>query len=156
MEIRLGVRGAREVEALARRFERAAAGLQGRLTGAVRSEAAPALAAVRSAWLGVEVSSSGDGGERSGLRARTAAATRMSPIAGGVSVVVDDELVDRRYGRTLVNGLDGQTWSHPIFGIAGTSTSERGQEVFFSTLRGRAWEPGLERVVDQTVREIEG
>lgn len=156
--IELSFRGGDSLRRLADRFDRAAAVLQGRLTDAVRDEAPAAVVAVRSAWLGVEVASTGDGGEHSGLRGRVAAATDAEPIPDGVRIRVHSPVVDAVYGQALVHGLNGSgTWHHPVFGRRGTVTVQYGQNVFAPTLQARraAWEQALERVVDQVAREIE-
>lgn len=158
MDVRIRAGGADALDRLAARLERAAAMLQPRLEVAIRSEGASAVVAVRAAWMGVEVSSTRDGGESSGLRARTAAATEAEPIPLGVRIRVDGPAIDARYGTSLAWGLDGLgTWVHPVFGTSAT-TVQAGQEVFFRTLRGHMprWAARLERVVDETVREIEG
>lgn len=106
----------------------------------------------------VEVSSTRGGGSHSGLRARVAAATRDVPIPAGVRIKVDSSAVDRRYGKSLVMGLNGMgVWAHPVFGT-GATTVQRGQEVFLATLRRHraAWNRQLKRVVDRTARRIEG
>lgn len=156
--IELSLRGGAQLRQLADRFDRAAAVLQGRLTDAVREQAPAAVVDVRNAWLGVEVASTGDGNEHSGLRSRVAAATNAEPIPDGIRIRVHSPAVDAVYGQALVHGLNGSgTWHHPIFGRRGTVTVQYGQNVFFPTLRARAdaWEQALERVVDQVAREIE-
>lgn len=160
MNITMGASGADRFDALARRFARAGSGgLQGRLTGTVRADGATVLAAVRAAWMGVEVTSTRGGGSSSGLRARVAAATSATPIPDGVRVEVEASAVDPVYGGSLTRGLNGMgRWRHPVFGDPDTWTQQAGQEVFYSTLRRfePSWRAGLERVVDQTAREIEG
>ncbi|TAK32328.1 MAG: hypothetical protein EPO40_03095 [Myxococcaceae bacterium] len=157
MDVRVSTRGAEKFDRLAGRFDRAAAELSYRLEDATRGEGDAAVAAVRAAWLGVEVTSTRGGGSSSGLRARVAAATSADPVPGGVRVRVDAGQVDSVYGGSLTRGLNGMgRWRHPVFGNANAWTQQAGQEVFYSTLRGRAWEPPLERVVDETAREIEG
>lgn len=158
MDISMVLRGADQLDQLAARMVRAAEMLQPRLEVAVREEGGPAVLDVRAAWLGVEVSSSRGGGEHSGLRARTAAATVSVAIPFGVRVQVNADEVDSRYGNSLVKGLNGMgTWIHPVFGTAATAV-QVGQEVFVRTLQARApaWEARVARVVDQTVRDIEG
>lgn len=154
--ITMRTRGDREFVALARRFEQAAGGLSYRLTGALQEEGQQALAAVRAAWLGVDVQSSRGGGGSTGLRARVAAATVAKPYPGGVTIEVESGRVGD-YGRTLAYGLDGLgRWRHPVFGNELVWAQQYGTEVFYSTLRGRGWEARLERVVDDVAREIQG
>lgn len=160
IRFRVGATGKAAVEAAARRFERAASGgLQSRLVQGLNQEAPSALTETRAAWLGVEVSSTRGGGSSSGLRARAAGATTSSPTGRGVKFEVEPAAVDPVYGKSLSYGLDGLgRWRHPVFGNTNAWTQQRGQEVFFKTLRGH--EPGFEgqlaRVVDQVAREIEG
>lgn len=157
MNITFRVSGADEVLALARRYERAAATLQQRLTGALQLEGQAALVETRAAWMRVEVSSTRGGGKSSGLRARVAAATQLVRTSGGVRIEVQSRRVDPRYGRTLAHGLDGLgTWRHPVFGDLRVQTTQRGEEVFFKTLRGRRWRASLVRVVGDVAREIRG
>lgn len=157
MNITMRTKGAAEVRALAGRFRQGGRGLQPRLVQALHQDAAPALAAVRSAFLGVQVSSSRGGGSSSGLRARVAAATRVETIPTGVQIAVDPAAVDSAYGKALSFGLDGLgRWRHPVWGNTRLWEQQYGQEVFYSTLTGRSWETGLGRVVDQVAREIEG
>jgi hypothetical protein len=156
--IRVSVSDRNRLHELAARLRRAAATLQTRLTNAVREEGRPALAEVRSAWLTIEVTSSADGGEHSGLRARAAAATKSQPIGQGVAFTVDGTAVDPRYP-DLVLSLDGlRGWRHPVFGNRRLQERQAGQEVFYRTLsaHARRWETRLERECDQVAREIEG
>lgn len=149
-----------QFQRLAQRLKRAGRGdLQRKLTQAVKREGDPALSAVRTAWGGVDVTSSGPGGYHSGLRARVAAATRIRVRGTGVRVEVDSARVDPRYGRTLVHGLDALfNWTHPLFGNRDRWYSQRGQEVFFSTLYGfeDEWRAGIEKAMQETAREIAG
>lgn len=161
MQIRVRVTGREDLQRAANRLARAArGGLQPRLTTSVRDTGRPALGAVRSAWQGVQVTSSGDGGESSGLRARVAAATESRPIGQGVAYDVNAAQVDPRYGSALVLGLDAlRPWVHPVFGIPGIPWERQtGQEVFYRTLQGfePRWRSGLEQVCDQLAHEIEG
>lgn len=157
MNITMRTKGAREVRALGDRFRSGGRGLQPRLVQALQQDAAPALAAVRAAFMGVQVTSSKGGGSSSGLRARVAAATRIETTAGGVQIAVEPSQVDAAYGRALSYGLDGLgRWRHPVFGNTRVWEQQYGQEVFYSTLTGRSWETGLGRVIDQVAREIEG
>lgn len=159
MSYTIRVRGAREFEQLARRLESAAATLQERLAAGVRDEGDSVLGAVRAAWMGVEVTSTGSGGSSSGLRARVAAATTASPLPNGVRIEVDARAVDGAYGPTLVRGLNGQgRWRHPVFGNTDAWTQQTGQNVFEPTIRENEprFEAGLQRVIDEVAREIEG
>lgn len=158
MDVTMHTRGDRDLSALAARFDRAAAELSYRLTGALQAEADTALAAVRAAWRGVDVTSSRGGGSTSGLRARIAAATQVRRTGDGVVIEVESGSVDPRYGRTLAYGLNGMgRWRHPVFGNELAWTQQYGQEVFFATLRDRRrWEAALERVVDDVADEIQG
>jgi hypothetical protein len=156
----VSITGRDRVARAAARFQRAArGGLQRKLTAAIRAEGPGALAAVRSAWRGVEVDSTRGGGSSSGLRGRAAAATRRKSIANGVSFEVEPSSVDPVYGKSLSYGLDGLgRWRHPVWGNTRVWTQQTGQEVFFKTLRGyeAAWRNRLERAIDEVAREIEG
>lgn len=145
---------------LAARLKRASRGdLQKKLTHAVRREGQPALAAVRAAWAGVEVTSPKGGGYSSGLRARIAAATRINVRANGIRVQVDSAKVDAKYGRTLVFGMDALFhWAHPVFGNRNAWSQQRGQEVFYSTLYQYEdeWRDAVADVMRDTADEIAG
>lgn len=152
--------GQEKYKALARRLKDAGRGdLQRKLTRAVRKEGAPALAAVRAKWAGVDVTSTRGGGSSSGLRARVAAATRMQVLGTAIRIKVDSKKVDPRYGRQLTFGLDGLgRWRHPVFGNRKVWTEQKGQEVFYSTLTGYAprWRAGIARAMEDVARQIEG
>lgn len=156
MKIAVKVRGRQRLDALARRLDEAAVGLQPKCTAGIVEESVPALAAVKAAWLTVEVDSSRGGGSSSGLRGRAAAATSASPTSLGVRFEVDPGGIDPAYGRSLSWGLNGMgRWRHPVFGSS-RWTQQTGEEVFFSTLRG--FEPAyvrrMERVLDEVSRTI--
>lgn len=158
------VDGADQYKRLARRLREAGRGdLQRKLTRAIRQEGAPALAAVQAAWGTVDVSSSAGGvaapDNSTGLRARTAAATKISVLGSGIRVRVVASQVDPRYGATLTKGLDGLgTWRHPVFGNTDNWEGQRGQEVFYSTLTGfeSVWRAGVLRAMEETARQIAG
>jgi len=158
--VHMRVSGLQRLTRLANRLREAAdGGLQRDLTAALVQESPAALAATRSAWAGVEVTSSRGGGSSSGLRGRVAAATSVRPAARGVHFEVNPDGVDPAYGRTLSWGLDGLgRWRHPVFGNRHAWETQVGQEVFFKTLRGREpqWRAGLERACERTARRIEG
>jgi hypothetical protein len=119
--------------------------LIGPLRTAIRREGAPTIAAVKAAWLSVEVSSTRGGTARpdrsTGLRARVSAATKLSITSTGIRVTVTERAVDPRYGKALTWYLDAsgrRPWRHPVFGHRHTWTTQRGQEVFFSTIDAHA------------------
>lgn len=154
------VHGQDQYKRLARRLKEAGRGdLQRRLTREIRRAGDPALRAVQAKWLTVDVTSTQGGGSHSGLRARVAAATRISILGNGIRIRVESNRVDPRYGRTLTYGLDGLgKWRHPVFGNRNAWTQQSGQEVFFSTLTGfeSTWRAGVERAMEATAREIAG
>lgn len=160
MTIRIKVSNRSRLQRLARRLRDAAGGeVQRKLVEGVVDESQAALAAVRAAWLGVDVTSEGAGGTSSGLRARTAAATGVEPTGRGVHFEVDGPAVDPAYGRSLAWYLNGVgRWRHPVFGNTNAWTQQRGQTVFAPTLRAHEplWLARLERVCDEVAREIEG
>ena len=160
------VDGAEKYRALSRRLREAGAGkLQRDLTKAVRKEGGPALAAVRQAWLGVEVSSSKGGtappDTSTSLRARTARATRIQVQQRGIRISVNNARVDPKYPSLVfyLNAMpSGRDWRHPVFGNREVWVAQRGQEVFYPTLRRFApqWRKAIMRVMEETAREIEG
>lgn len=154
------VHGQEQYRALAQRLREAGRGdLQRKLTKAIRREGDPALRAVQAAWMTVEVTSSRGGGSSSGLRARVAAATRISILGSGIRIRVEGKRVDPVYGRSLSYGLDGLgRWRHPVFGNREVWEQQRGQEVFYSTLRRyeTRWRAGIEQAMEETARQIQG
>lgn len=163
MTIRIQVRGAAQLGRLADRFDTAAARMPERLTGSVRGQSQTVLPQVRTAWLGVDVTSTKGGGRSSGLRGRAAAATQLEPIPGGARFEVDGPAIDPRYGTSLSWYLTGfGRWRHPVFGRttaqAWASSQQKGQRVFHETLYGARpqWEKALGKVLDRIGREIGG
>lgn len=154
------VNGQDKYKRLARRLREAGRGdLQRKLTREIRRQGDPALRAVRTAWGGVDVTSEGDGGESSGLRARVAAATRISILGNGIRIRVESRRVDPQYGRALTFGLDGLgRWRYPLFGNRERWFTNRGQEVFYSTVGGfeSTWRAGVEKAMNETARQIAG
>lgn len=154
------IQGQDQYKQLARRLKDAGRGdLQRRMTKEIRIAGDPALRAVQRGWLGVEVTSSGGGGHSSGLRARTAAATRISILGSGIRIRVEGRRVDAVYGNSLVKGLDGLgRWRHPVFGNRNVWEQQRGQEIFYSRLVRfeSRWRAGVVRAMEDTAREIAG
>lgn len=134
--------------------------LIGPLRTAIRREGTPTVSAVRAAWLTVDVTSSRGGtarpDESTNLRARVAAATRLSITSTGIRITVNGDAVDPRYGRSLVWYLNGsgRPWRHPIFGRRARSQDwavQRGQEVLFSTVEAHApaFRAGIARAMEE-------
>lgn len=159
VDITVKVGGRQRLDRLIRRLVAAAGGgLQERLGAGVVDESPAALEAVRSAWAGVDVSSSKGGGSSSGLRARAAAATDFAPTGKGVRFEVDGPAVDSRYGRSLAWYLNGVgRWRHPTYGRSPWQ-QQSGEVVFAPTLLQQEprYRARLERVMDEIAREIEG
>ncbi len=139
--------------------------LQRDLTRAVRREGAPTVAAVRAAWLSVDVTSSRGGvtppDVSTRLRARVAAATRLEITRMGVRVVVSPGRVDPRYGRSLTWYLNasGRPWRHPVFGRRENPQDwqeQAGQEVFYRTINGRVplFRAAIEAAMEETARNF--
>jgi hypothetical protein len=145
---------------LARRLKEAGRGdLQRKLTRSIRREGDPALRAVRAAWGTVDVTSEAGGGSSSGLRARVAAATRISILGSGIRIRVEPKRVDPTYGKTLSFGLDGLgRWRHPVFGNREVWRQNAGQEVFYKTLLTfePKWRAAIQKAMEETAREIAG
>lgn len=160
MTITIKVSSRSRLQRAARRLREAGeGGLQARITAAIVEASPAALAAVRAAWLGVDVQSTRGGGSSSGLRGRIAGATDFVPIGRGVRFQVDGAQVDPAYGRSLawyVNGVG--RWRHPVFGNTNAWTQQSGETVFAPTLRAQEpqYRMQLERVLDEVAREIEG
>lgn len=152
---------------LARALKEAGRGdLQRSMVKQIRRHGSPALQAAQRAFLGIDVQSSDGGGTKStGLRARVAAATRISVLGSGISIRVEPRRVDNRYGRALSFGLDGLgRWRHPVYADP-TKTREdwtwveqTGREVFYRSLKRyeSVWRRGVEQAMQETARKIEG
>ena len=170
-EIQIKAGGANKYREVARRLRKAGRGdLQRELTKAVRKEGQPALAAVRAAWLTVDVTSSRGGTARpdtsTGLRRRVARATKMRIRQNGITLYVDAKRVDPNYP-TLVTYLNGfprrRPWRHPVFAPKGTGradwawTAQRGEEVFWPTANEHRpqWRAGVEAATDRFLRELD-
>ncbi|HEX6668259.1 MAG TPA: hypothetical protein VF061_01800 [Gemmatimonadales bacterium] len=173
-EIQMKAGGANKFREVSRRLRKAGRGdLQRELTKAVRKEGAPALAAVKAAWLGVQVESLDPdrGGTArpdtsTGLRRRVARATRMRVRQNGITIVVEGRRVDPEYP-TLATYLNGfprrRPWRHPVFGTGkrgswqGAWAAQRGQEVFWPTLNEfrPQWRRGIEGATNRFVAELD-
>src|SRR5690606_4117003 len=149
-----------EYRALSQALKGADRQLQRDLRRRIRQEGQPALTAVRAAAQGIEMTStpSAGGGRRStGLRARLAAATRVSAQATGVRIAVQENRVDPEYGNTLVQGSEGlKRWRHPVFGNTEKWVGQKGSPWFYPTLRreGPAFRAAVERAMRDTMRKI--
>lgn len=139
--------------------------LVGPLRAAVRREGEPTVAAVRAAWMSIEVQSSRGGTARpdrsTHLRARAAAATFVQITPTGIRIAVRPSQVDPRYGRSLPWYLSGygRAWRHPVFGRRTRRQDWQvnvGQPVFFGTISARApaFRAGIERAMEQVAREF--
>lgn len=158
--------GAQKYRALSRRLREAGRrDLQRKLTRSIRAEGGPALSAVRAAWLTVDVGSSRGGTARpdtsTSLRQRVARATRIQVLQSGIRISVNGRRVDPKYP-SLVFYLNGfprtRAWRHPVFGNKLVWTAQKGEEVFYPTLREftPAWRAGIKRAMEETAAEIEG
>lgn len=156
------VAGGAELQRLSRRLKEAGRGdLQRKLTRNIRTAGEPGLRAVQSKFQGVDVTAvpSRGGGGSTGLRARTAAATKLQVTGRGIRYKVIGRQVDPRYGDTLVNGLNNTgVWRHPVFGNRRAWVTQTGQEVFDPTLLG--YEPKFRQAcldaMDETAAQIMG
>lgn len=135
------------------------------LVRAVRVQGEPTVAAVRAAWMSIEVTSSRGGTARpdrsTNLRARVAAATRVQVTATGIRIVVAANRVDPRYGRSLPWYLNasGRPWRHPVFGRTENPQDwqqQQGSEVFFRTVNERApqFRQAIAREMERTARDF--
>ena len=116
----------------------------------IRKEGQPALAAVRAAALGVDMSG-GPAGRSTGLLARISAATKLQVLATGIRFQVQAKQVDPKYGQTLVLGSEGKRWRHPTFGHKPWK-SQVGQPWFYRTLRGEA--PAFRRAATRAMHNV--
>ena len=158
--------GAQKYREAARRLRKAGRGdLQRRMTKEIRTAGQPALAALRAAWMTVEVESSKGGNARpdkaTGLRRRAARASRIQAQQRGIRIYTSGAKVDPKYP-SLVTYLNGfprrRPWRHPVFGNRNNWVAQRGQEVFYPTLKAFApeWRRGVMKAIEETLREIDG
>jgi hypothetical protein len=144
-----------QYRALAQRLRGADKELQRNLRRRIRQEGQPVLSAVRAAAAGIEMTSpggsAGGSGRSTGLRARLAAATKLSVTASGISFQVQESKVDPRYGDVLTAGSEGHTWRHPVFGNRNAWVTQHGTPWFYPTVR--AAQPAFRRAVEQAMRD---
>jgi len=161
--ITVQVQGQEKLDRLAGRLRRAAGGgLRHNIDEGLADKGDAALQAVKAAFRGVNITGDGGGGGNfpsggGGLRGRVARATMLHKIDGGLQYRAHANMVDPRYGGTLLHGVNGTRWRHPTFGHAPWA-NERGEEVFFSTLRRfyGVWRAGIEQGIQKTARDIVG
>lgn len=123
--------------------------LQKELRQQIRRSGDPALAAARTAALGVDFSGGPAGS--TGLRARIAGATRLQVLASGIRFQVFPSRVDPKYGETLVLGSEGKRWRHPTFGHRPWKP-QWGEPWFYPTLRSHG--PAFRRAAVQAMHRI--
>lgn len=148
IDVRIQVIGQDEFRALAARLRQVKAGneIQKRLNQNLRSKGQPVIQELRSAVMGVQVTSSKGGMGKPhyerGLRAKVAKAVRMSIAAKGIRFNVESGRVDSKYGGALAKYLDSELpgykdWRHPVFG-RDIWTVQHGSPWFFQTIRAHA------------------
>lgn len=149
----------RQIKTVTRRQE-----LQRKLTKSIRAEGGPALAAVKAAWLTVNVSalppSARPSRASTGLRARVAAATGIKVQQRGIKISVNGRRVDPKYPSLpfYLNGFPrAKPWRHPVHGNREVWVAQKGQEVFAPTLKehSKAWWHGCEHAMDEFVDELD-
>lgn len=144
LEVRITLQGEKEMRALGQRLRRASTGgdLQKALNRNLRDKGQPVIAELRSAVMGVQVTSTKGGAGKPhyerGLRARVAKAVRMSIAAKGIRFNVESGRVGA-YGAALTKYLDSELpgykdWRHPVFG-RNIWTVQHGSPWFFRTIR---------------------
>lgn len=173
--IQMKVSGADRYRQVSRRMKKAAVSkeLQRKLTKSIRDEGRPALAAVRAAWLTVDVTSlppNNRGGHgrpdtSTNLRARVARATGISVQQRGIKIKVNGKRVDPKYPSLpfYLNGMPRKkNWRHKVFNRRRRDGSfvwvaQKGQEVFAPTLKGfsPAWRKGCEGAMDEFVADLD-
>jgi len=116
----------------------------------IRKAGQPALAEVRAAALGVDMSGGPSGS--TGLRARIAAATKLQVRASGIEFTVRASQVDPRYGETLAVGSEGTPWRHPVYGNRNAWVTQVGAPWFYPTLRAHA--PAFRRAALDAMHNI--
>lgn len=103
-----------------------------------RKEGRPVVAAVKSAALAVNVTSTKGGGAKStGLRIRVAHAVALSATSRGIQIYV--RVLKGAYGKSLPRYLGGElgrykNWRHPVYGHSDRWTQQSGSPYFYSTI----------------------
>lgn len=167
MEVRLFADGEQELRALARRMRDAGNGdLQAKLRRNLRDAGRPVLAELRTAVVGVQVTSSRGGKAHPSysrqLRQRVAKALRLSVAYRGIRFNVQGSAMgDAQYGAALAKYLDGQLagyrrWRHPVFGQAEVWAEQSGRPWFFVTIMANAdqFEAACVDAVNEIIGEI--
>lgn len=142
ISVSVSASGDRELRALARRLNRAAAvGLRRRVNEELREAGRPALKDLRAAVMAVQVKSSRGGRARprrtTFLRARTRGQTKLHPLPMGIQFKVDAHRVSRTHPN-LVRYLEAAPgfvrWMHPVFGNRRVWARQTGENWFFVTV----------------------
>jgi hypothetical protein len=141
---------------------------QRRYANAIRAASGPIEAQLRSAALGVRVTSARAGSRvsrshRHNLRQRVAGAVGHRNTRRGLRFIVRADQVDERYGASLPRYLDGELrgwrrWRHPVFGDTETWVQQAGSPWFFTTIRkasGRV-EAKILDAMDGVIHDITG
>lgn len=169
-DIGVTVGGADELGRLAERLKGQAGGAaQRRYARAVQSSAGPVEQQLRTAALGVRVTSAHAGHSVSrshahNLRHRVAAAVGHKNTKNGLRFIVRADEVDDRYGASLPRYLDGELqgwrrWRHPVFGRREeTWVQQTGSPWFFATIRRSAKkiEAAVRGAMDDVADDITG
>lgn len=173
MPIWVSVQGGEELRELSRKLKAQGRGdLQKKLRRNIREAGKPVVADMRSAVMGVKVTSSKGGTARpdrsTGLRARTARAIGISQTRKGIRIRVSANKFGP-YGVTLPRYLDADAgprwkrWRSPIFwpGPIGTAPAKRvkqqmGSPYFFSTIRKHraAFRRAVFEAMEQAAKEL--
>lgn len=168
-DIGLSVGGGEELDRLAGRLRAQGSGsAQQRYARAVRSVSGPIEQELRTAALGVRVTSQRAGSRVSrthkhNLRQRVAGAVGHRNTKNGLRFLVRADEVDPNYGASLPRYLDGELrgwrrWRHPVFGDQETWVQQAGSPWFFTTIRrnGARIESVIRRAMDAVANDITG
>lgn len=143
LPILVSMQGAQELKALSRRFKDAGRGdLRKQLRQEIKEAGKPVIGNLRTAVMGVDVSSTRGGHARpdrsTGLRRRVAKHTGLSVTQNGIRIRVRSRLVDPQYP-SLVKYLIAPEigkfarWRHPVFKDS-VWTQQSGEAAFFPTI----------------------
>lgn len=166
IEVRIQIGGVNEFRDVARAVRKYAEGdeFYRRVSREIRDTGKPVVDELRDAVMRVNVTSTRDGLGRpkrqTALRARVAAAIRMSVAYKGIRFNVEGARVDEKYGSALAKYLDGElpgyeNWRHPIFGHD-RWTVQHGSPWFFETINNHAedFEEACSRAIDEVAQDI--
>jgi hypothetical protein len=163
----MGVKGAEQYDALARRLREQGDGrLQERLRSGLRSRGRPVVREIQGKATALRITGSKGGrgrpkGDRD-LRGKAARSVGLSVTRTGIRFTADGSRVDRSHGTALLRYLDAdlpsyRRWRYPVFDTGQWAQNRSSGGFFHATIRARraGFEQAVQQVCDRTARDIE-